>query len=57
LLFPCIKFHKLPHLVSDSVIGVLMAEPIADFTAACFTIILFYTRFKKALKKIDGYST
>lgn len=51
LLIPLI--YIIPHLVSDPVIGVYMAEPIADIIAVLFTSILFTFQFKKALKSIN----
>ena len=51
LLIPLI--YIVPHLVSDPTIGVYLAEPIADFLAVTFTMILFAVQFKKALGKIS----
>ncbi len=51
LLLPLI--YIMPHLVSDSTIGVYMAEPIADLIAVSFTAVLFVFRFRKALNKIS----
>lgn len=51
LLLPLI--YVVPHLVSDPTTGVYMAEPIADFLAVTFTMILFAVQFRKALKKIS----
>ena len=50
LLLPLI--YIMPRMVSDSTIGVYMAEPVADILAVTFTAILFIFQFKKALKKI-----
>lgn len=38
---------------SDRTMAVYMAEPIADFFAITFTILLFRVRFRDALKKIQ----
>ena len=38
---------------SNPTMGVYLAEPVADFFAVTFTIVLFSSRFKKALKKIE----
>lgn len=51
LLIPLI--YIVPHLVSDRAIGVYLAEPVADFLAVTFTVILFTVQFKKALQKIS----
>lgn len=51
ILIPLI--YIIPHLVNDPVIGVYLAEPIADITAVLFTICLFSFKFKKALNKIS----
>lgn len=50
LLIPLI--YIVPHLVADQAIGVYLAEPVADFLAVTFTVILFTVQFKKALQKI-----
>jgi len=52
LLLPLI--YLMPNLVSDSTLGVYMAEPIADVIAVTFTAILFVFQFKNALRKIDS---
>ena len=52
LLIPLI--YIVPHIWgADRTMGVYLAEPIADFFAVTFTMILFSNRFKKALKKIE----
>ena len=51
LLLPLI--YIMPRLVSNSTVGVYMAEPIADVIAVTFTAILFTFQFKKALAKIE----
>ena len=50
LLLPLI--YLMPLMVSDKVLGVYMAEPIADTIAVSFTVILFAFQFNKALKKL-----
>ena len=52
LLLPLI--YIMPRLVSNSTVGVYMAEPIADVIAVTFTAILFIFQFKKALTKIEA---
>ena len=52
LLLPLI--YIMPHLVSDAVVGVYLAEPIADVCAVTFTAILFAFRFKKAMRSIEA---
>ena len=51
LLIPLI--YIVPHLVADQTIGVYLAEPVADFFAVTFTVILFTVQFKKTLQKIS----
>jgi Na+-driven multidrug efflux pump len=51
LLLPLI--YVMPRLVSDRVLGVYMAEPIADVAAVTFTAILFAFRFRRALRDIE----
>ncbi len=51
LLIPLIFI--MPHLASDPAKGVFMAEPIADFLAVCFTGVLFFIQFRKALKQLQ----
>lgn len=52
LLLPLI--YLMPKLVSDSTMGVYLAEPIADFIAVCFTMVLFSVRFRQAIKRIES---
>ncbi len=52
LLLPLI--YIMPHLVSDPAKGVFMAEPVADIIAACFTGVLFFTQFRKALDRLES---
>lgn len=49
LLIPFI--YIIPHLVQNQVMGVYLAEPIADFISVIFTVILFSVQFKKALRE------
>lgn len=52
LLIPLI--YIMPMIFSsDKTKAVYMAEPVADFFAVTFTIILFISQFKKALKQIS----
>ena len=51
LLLPLI--YIMPQIVSDKVMGVYLAEPVADFVAVTFTSFLFYFQFKKALRSIE----
>ena len=52
LLIPLI--YILPNLVSNKVMGVYLAEPVADVLAVIFTAILFAFQFKKAMKEIEN---
>ena len=45
LLIPLIFI--LPHLIPNQVLGVFLAEPIADFLAVSVTSILFYREYHK----------
>ena len=51
LLLPLI--YIVPNFVSNKTNGVYMAEPIADFIAVSFTLIIFSVQFKKALRKLN----
>ncbi len=51
LLLPLI--YLLPHLVENQVMGVYLAEPVADILAVTFTVILFRIEFKKAMSKLE----
>jgi len=51
LLLPLI--YLVPHLVSNPITGVYLAEPIADFLAVTFTVIMFSIQFRKAMRKIE----
>jgi len=52
LLIPLI--YILPNLVTNKVMGVYLAEPVADVLAVTFTAILFAFQFKKAMKEIEN---
>ncbi len=52
LLLPLI--YIMPHIVSDQVTGVYLAEPIADFISVVFTVILFSFQFKKQMKAVEN---
>lgn len=45
--------YLMPHLVSDPVTDVYLAEPAADTIAVSFTVILFRFRFRKALRSLE----
>ena len=51
LLLPLIFI--MPHVVSDPVTGVYLAEPVADFLAVTFTACLFRFQFSKALARLE----
>ena len=52
LLIPLI--YLLPHIFTQNqTIAVYLAEPVADFLAVSFTVMLFSFQFKKALKKMQ----
>lgn len=51
LLLPLI--YLMPRLMQDQTRAVYTAEPIADFIAVSFTIVLFSVQFKKALQKLE----
>ena len=51
LLLPLIFI--LPELFEDKTFAVYLAEPVADICAVTFTAILFFFRFKKAIKEIE----
>lgn len=52
LLLPLI--YIMPLIIADKTLAVYTAEPVADSIAVIFTIIMFSTNFKKALRKIDN---
>ena len=49
LLIPLIFI--LPNFFADKVFGVFVAEPVSDIIAAAVTTIMFFTQFKKIMKK------
>lgn len=52
LLIPMI--YIMPHiLTSNPTVGVYLAEPVSDIIAVCFTIALFFTQFRKALRSME----
>lgn len=48
LLIPLIFI--LPHLLTDPVFGVFVAEPVSDILAAVITAVTFFSRFDKILE-------
>ena len=52
LLIPLI--YIVPRFTESAVMGVYLAEPIADVLAVTFTSILFFFRFRQALRSIDS---
>ena len=51
LLIPLI--YILPNFIENRVMGVYLAEPIADIGAVMFTAVLFAFQFKKAMAEIE----
>ena len=51
LLIPLIFI--LPHILPDRTMAVYTAEPVADMLAVIFTMVMFGTQFRKALKKLE----
>ena len=51
LLIPLI--YLMPQLVSNQVMGVYMAEPVADVIAVTFTAILFSRQFRKSMTALE----
>lgn len=53
LLIPLI--YIMPHiLTADKTRAVYMAEPIADFLAVSFTVVLFTFQFRNAIRQMSG---
>jgi hypothetical protein len=42
----------MPAIMNDKTVAVYTAEPIADFLAVTFTVILFIFQFRKTIKKL-----
>lgn len=55
ILIPLI--YLVPLMIENKILGVYLAEPIADISAVIFTTILFTFKFKKSLNKINTYSS
>ena len=52
LLLPLI--YLMPQILpSDKTVAIYLAEPIADFIAVSFTVVLFFFQFKRALIRLD----
>lgn len=51
LLIPLIFI--LPHILPNQTMAVYTAEPVADTLAVIFTMVMFGTQFRKALKKLE----
>lgn len=54
LLLPLI--YIMPAIMEDNTTAVYLAEPIADFLAVTFTVILFTFQFKKSIKGLKENS-
>lgn len=52
LLIPLI--YILPRLISNQVMGVFLAEPVADIIAVSTTLIMFSIQFRKATKALEA---
>ena len=53
LLIPLI--YILPQILrADKTTAIYMAEPVADFLAVSFTVVLFTFQFKKVLAQMAG---
>ena len=50
VLIPLI--YLVPLMIEDKILGVYLAEPIADISAVIFTTILFIFKFRKSLNQI-----
>lgn len=53
LLLPLIYIVPMFFEGADKVMGVYLAEPIADIFAVTFTAVLFAVQFKRALRELD----
>ena len=51
LLIPLI--YILPHLFTNKVFGVFLAEPVADMLAVCTTACMFAIQFKKSMAALE----
>ncbi len=51
LLIPLI--YLMPHVISNPVMGVYAAEPVADVIAVTFTAILFSRQFRKSMTALE----
>lgn len=54
LLIPLIFI--LPNFISEKVIGVFLAEPVADFCAVCVTVTTFFLSFRQLMKSMEKKS-
>ncbi len=53
LLIPLIYILPAVNALNNKALAVYMAEPVADALAVTFTIFLFASQFRKALRKLD----
>lgn len=53
LLIPMIYIMPKLNIFADKTTAVFAAEPVSDFLAVSFTVILFSIRFKKSMASID----
>jgi hypothetical protein len=54
LLLPLI--YIMPAIMEDNTMAVYTAEPVADFLAVTFTVVLFTFQFKKSIKGLKESS-
>ena len=52
LLLPLI--YIMPAIMDDKTTAVYTAEPVADFLAVTFTVILFIFQFRKSIKQLKN---
>ena len=52
LLLPLI--YIMPAIMDDKTMAVYTAEPVADFLAVTFTVILFIFQFRKSIKQLKN---
>ena len=53
LLIPLIYILPAVNVLPDKALCVYLAEPVADFVAVIFTVIIFTAQFRKALKSLE----
>ena len=49
------RLSVLPHFFENKTFAVFLAEPVADTLAVATTVTLFFTQFRKLMRKMESH--